>query len=90
MKINSQGTQPNLPLSKAAAAGSASAGSQRELSQGAATGIDASRLAELISTLKSGAGDREAAINQARAKVQSGAYLTSAGAAAAASGILGV
>jgi hypothetical protein len=44
----------------------------------------------LVLSLKSEAGNREAAINQARAKVQSGAYLTSAGAAAAANGILGL
>lgn len=90
MKINPQGSQPNLPVSKAAAAGSASAGLQRELSQGTAAEIDRLRLAQLVLSLKSEAGDREAAINQARAKVQSGAYLTSAGAAAAANGILGL
>ena len=90
MKINPQGSQPNLPVSKAAAAGSASAGAQRELSQGGAAEVERLRLAQLVLSLKSEAGDREAAINQARAKVQSGAYLTGAGAAAAANGILGL
>ena len=90
MKINPQGSQPNLPVSKTASAGSAAAGAQRELSQGGAAEVGELRLAQLVLSLKSEAGDREAAINQARAKVQSGAYLTSAGAAAAANGILGL
>lgn len=90
MKINPQGSQPNLPVSKAAAAGSASAGIQRELSQGTTGEVEKLRLAQLVLSLKSEAGDRESAINQARAKVQSGAYLTSEGAAAAANGILGL
>jgi hypothetical protein len=90
MKINPQGSQPNLPVSKTAAAGSTAAGVQRELSQGGAAEVEGLRLAQLVLSLKSEAGDREAAINQARAKVQSGAYLTSAGAAAAANGILGL
>jgi hypothetical protein len=90
MKINPQGSQPNLPVSKTASAGSTAAGVQRELSQGGAAEVEGLRLAQLVLTLKSEAGDRESAINQARAKVQSGAYLTSAGAAAAANGILGL
>lgn len=90
MKINPQGSQPNLPVSKAASTGSPAAGVQREPSQGGAVGVEELRLAQLVLSLKSEAGDREAAINQARAKVQSGAYLTSAGAAAAANGILGL
>lgn len=90
MKINPQGSQPNLPVSKTASAGSTAAGVQRELSQGGAAEVEGPRLAQLVLTLKSEAGDRESAINQARAKVQSGAYLTSAGAAAAANGILGL
>jgi hypothetical protein len=90
MKINPQGSQPNLPVSKTASAGSTAAGVQRELSQGGAAEVEGLRLAQLVLALKSEAGDREAAINQARAKVQSGAYLTSAGAAAAANGILGL
>lgn len=90
MKINPQGSQSNLPVSKAGAAGAASAGSQRELSQGSKAEAEKLRLDQLVLTLKNGAVDREAAINQARAKVQSGAYLTSAGANAAANGILGL
>ena len=90
MKINSQGPQPNLPVSKVGPNNPAVAGQTSEQRAVAANEVGEFSLLGLVSNLKNDIGVREEAVNLARAKLASGAYLSEQGATETAKGILGL
>lgn len=89
MKINSHGIQPSLPVTKATSGSPAQSEASSELRTGNPGEVGKFSLPGLISNLKNDMGVRAEAVDLARAKVQSGAYLSRSSATSTAEGILG-
>lgn len=97
MKINPHGSKPQLPISKSDELlirnGQTAPVTSEPVSESRVSGetdLKSLTLQLLVKTLKSDTGVRENIVNQARAKVESGAYLTSDSAVATAKEIIGL